>query len=216
MERKNLKDVLRDGSSALSNALNSSDSGIAHEKKKAENGYRNACIATKDAIHSLGMTVYEAEKEKSESPYLEKIKEIKERIENENLWQLYELSLDGKTRCDNCGAVITSDSVFCNKCGSSVSKIDFSQIGISAPVTGDSNINQMSCPSCGHPISEGMAFCEKCGARINQGNAASEDKTTAYQMTASSTQASMSVCPSCGSPLMDGAMFCEKCGTKLI
>lgn len=170
---------------------------------QAEEGFKNAEKATQDAMLALGKKVYETEKEDAGSKYLSEIQSIKNFVEKENLWQLYRLSLEDKTRCDSCGAIITSDSLFCNKCAASVPSRDFSAIGIS--LTGTTDI-QKKCPNCGHPVPEGMIFCEKCGTKVN-------DNSEMSIITADN--AKKNVCPQCGAELVEGAMFCEKCGKKL-
>ncbi len=174
---------------------------------KAEQGFVNAQEATREAILALGKTVYEKEKDSKDSDYAEDIKAVGKCLENEKLWQLYRLSLDDKTMCDSCGAIITADSVFCNKCAASVPARDFSPIGIGSPAPADNQSNANVCPNCGTPLLDGAVFCEKCGTKVD----ASANQTAP----ASSVPSKPNACPKCGAPLVDGAVFCEKCGEKL-
>ena len=69
----------------------------------------------------------------------------------------------GKTLCEHCGAIITSDSAFCNKCGGKIEPRDFSAIGAGPD---EHEAMQSLCPTCGSPLVEGAVFCEKCGNRV--------------------------------------------------
>ena len=173
---------------------------------KAEQGFVKAQESTREALLLLGKTVYEKEKDNKGSAYAEDIKTLGECLEKEKLWHLYSLSLDEKTMCDSCGAVITADSVFCNKCGASVPERDFTAIGIGTTAPAEYQSNANVCPNCGQPLSEGAEFCEKCGTKIS--------KSYDTPIVAEST-ARKDVCPKCGAPLVEGAEFCEKCGTKI-
>ena len=180
---------------------------IPSEIAKAEDGYRSACLASRDAIRELGRAVYEAEKDISGSQYRVNIEKIAQSFENEKLWQLYGLSIEGKTLCESCGSVITSDSAFCNKCGATVPQWDFSAIIGDAPMQETATTTGMY-PNCGSPLPDGAVFCEKCGTKIE---ATSRADTASNE----ATVAQKNVCPTCGAPLVDGAVFCEKCGTKI-
>ena len=176
---------------------------MSSKKQLAELKFKEAKEITDAALLELGQKVYEDNIENKDSKYADLIAKVDECIKTKTLWHLYGLSLDGKTLCENCGAIITSDSVFCNKCGGSIAPRDFSSLKVeeSQPVETSAVRN---CPSCGSPLGEGALFCEKCGASI--ANAGSS---------AVAPQPAANACPSCGEPLVPGAMFCEKCGKKL-
>jgi ribosomal protein L40E len=124
-----------------------------------------ASNAVKFAISELGRNYYEKNKENTNSEYSSQISDIRSLIEKETLWNQYRLSLEGKTLCEHCGAIITSDSAFCNKCGGSIKPRDFSALGINQAQP-SSNTIQNVCPACGSPLTEGAAFCEKCGQKL--------------------------------------------------
>ncbi len=172
----------------------------------AEEGFRNAEMATQNALLALGKKVYETEKDDAGSKYLADIQSINSFAEKENLWQLYRLSLEGKTRCDSCGAIITSDSLFCNKCAASVPARDFSAIGISLAGPAAASDHNKKCPNCGHPVPEDMMFCEKCGTKVGDNSQRSVD---------ADSSANKDSCPKCGAKLIVDAAFCEKCGERL-
>ncbi len=49
------------------------------------------------------------------------------------------------TVCPSCGAVLSFDSKFCNKCGAKVISV---------------------CPGCGAPLTPGSKFCSQCGTQL--------------------------------------------------
>ena len=161
----------------------------------------------REAYLALGKAVYEAEKENVDSKYFREIREIIKYQDTEALWDLYKLSLEGKTKCDSCSAIITSDSAFCNKCGAKVPERDFSALDIEGQFSSDDSGDKKVCPNCGKPLPEGAVFCEKCGTRIAATESGSSDS--------SNKMVDKSVCPKCGAPLVAEAAFCEKCGEKI-
>lgn len=174
---------------------------------KAEQGFAKAQESTKEALLSLAKTVYENEKDNKDSAYAEDIKILGDCLEKEKLWQLYSLSLDEKTMCESCGAVITADSVFCNKCGASVPERDFTAIGIGLTAPAEDRSNANVCPKCGASLAAGAEFCEKCGTKIEGASGQTGD--------VAASQTKQNVCPRCGASLLEDAVFCEKCGAKL-
>ena len=133
----------------------------ASEIRMAEESCKTAKNAINDAMLALGKTVYEAEKEKTDSAFNEEIALVTDRIKKSELWKQYRLTLEGKMRCDACGAIITSDSLFCNKCGTGIEPLDFTPLGLDAPAPA-----VRTCPSCGAELAEDALFCEKCGQKV--------------------------------------------------
>ena len=132
---------------------------------QVEQSYKNAGKAVNEAIYALGKAYFEKNKEDESADFSGQIALVKENMEKEKLWHQYRLSFDGKMLCDSCGAVITSDSVFCNKCGGSIKPKDFSLIGVMQSPQNFAEPSK-SCPSCGSPLVDGAAFCEKCGRKL--------------------------------------------------
>nr|WP_297706780.1 zinc ribbon domain-containing protein [uncultured Butyrivibrio sp.] len=137
-------------SSAISNA----DSNIADVE-----------IAVKDAFLVLGEQYFEANKNNQDAEYYAQVEKIKELKDKKDLWQQYKLSLEGKAICENCNSVISSDSAYCNRCGSAIKPRDFSVLGIAAAQSSSSVISR-TCPQCGSRLVEGAMFCEKCGQKL--------------------------------------------------
>ena len=145
---------------------NVTDQGPSIAVLQADQSCKAAKDAVKEAIQALGGMYFEANQNNEESEFYSQIAKVKECMEKEKLWHLYRLSLEGKTQCDSCGAIITADSAFCNKCGAGIESRDFSLIGISQ-IQSDNNMSSNVCPSCGSPLVSGAIFCEKCGYKVN-------------------------------------------------
>lgn len=122
--------------------------------------------AVKEAVQTLGKMYYEANQNNIESEFYGQISNVKECMEKEKLWQLYRLSLEDKTQCDSCNAIITGDSAFCNKCGATIKPKDFSIIGM-VPAQSNNNISSNICPSCRTQIAAGALFCKNCGYKLS-------------------------------------------------
>ena len=139
---------------------------------RADQNCRAAGEAVKTALLELGQNYFEANQDNDSSEFSDLIYKVKECIDKETLWKQYRLSLDGKLLCEHCGAVITSDSAFCNKCGGSIKPLDFSSIlSKEVPVQSETLTYQESpkanvCPNCGSPLVEGAMYCEKCGKKL--------------------------------------------------
>lgn len=172
-----------------------------------EEGLKKAERETQNAMYVLGKKVFETEMDDPGSRYLADIQAVKSCYEKEKLWQLYRLSLEDKTKCDSCGAIIPLDSLFCNKCAASVPQRDFSVIGISSIGSVAQPNPSKKCPNCGNSVPEDMIFCEKCGIKVK------EDSRT---LSNTVDKINKSVCPKCRAKLVEGAMFCEKCGTRIV
>lgn len=155
------------------NDLYNSKQGIENvspEIKMAEQKCNEAENAVNDAMLALGRQYYKANKDNAESEFAEQIAQITECTKKVTLWSQYRLTLEGKMKCESCNAIITSDSLFCNKCGTRVEAMDFSNLEIDtapseetvfAPVV-DNNV----CPACGAPLVSNALFCEQCGQKI--------------------------------------------------
>ena len=139
----------------------------------AEQGLANAQQKIKDAIFELGKVYYEKNKEEEVADFIEDIQTINKYYEEEHLWTQYKYSLEDKMLCDSCKAIITSDSAFCNKCGSPVKLPDFTPIigkptNVEAPKPVEVEASKpAACPKCGRELVKGAMFCEGCGERIS-------------------------------------------------
>ena len=134
------------------------------EIQQAEQNCQRAENAINDALLVLGRTVYETYKNTSGYEFNEQVTQVTECIKKSELWKQYRLTLDGKMKCDKCSSIITSDSAFCNKCGTKIDPLNFDSLGISTTKLVDS---PNMCTSCGAPLVDGALFCEKCGCKIS-------------------------------------------------
>lgn len=132
---------------------------------RADAACREANQAVMDAIQGLGQAYFEANKDNSKAEFFEQVTQIQKCMDNEKLCHQYRLSLEGRIQCEKCGAIITSDSAFCNKCGSSITPWDFSSLTGGVHQMGSTS-NIALCPKCGKPLVADAAFCEVCGSKI--------------------------------------------------
>lgn len=140
-------------------------SGVTPEAMAAKNGHAAAITEVNDAIRALGMKYYNANKDNASAEFAAEVSAIKEAEALEKLWGQYELSLEGKRKCEKCGAIITSDSIFCNKCGVKVEVIDFSAI-VPKPAAPMAEPKKMRfCTGCGKQLPDDAVFCESCGCK---------------------------------------------------
>lgn len=78
------------------------------------------------------------------------VNEVTEQIELLNKKKLY---IEGMRICKNCGAILSADSVFCNKCGNKLEKLS-------------EEIRGYYCGNCGYELEEQAVFCPNCGKRV--------------------------------------------------
>ncbi len=93
--------------------------------------------------------------------------------------------------CENCGAPLDDDSIFCAECGTKTEQENFALI---APMG--------YCAECGAPFDAGDEFCEECGAKTEQADSLSKPSVP------------IGYCAECGTPYDVGDEFCAECGTK--
>ncbi|MCR4655975.1 MAG: zinc ribbon domain-containing protein [Lachnospiraceae bacterium] len=138
-------------------------------KETIDNNSKKAEAEVSEALLELGRRYYEAHKDGGALEFREEVARVSELMEAHRLWSQYKLNLDGKMLCENCGAVITDDSLFCNKCGSQVTKPDFSVLDITAEEPAPELPKKPAerlCPSCGRKLLPNAKFCEKCGTAV--------------------------------------------------
>jgi len=122
-------------------------------KVTAELGAKNAEIEA--AYCALGKAYFAAHEKDAEDglkAHIDAIASSKKRVD-----LLNELSvrLQGIKLCPNCKAQITSDSAFCNLCGTKIPE--------PAPLFDDENVY---CNVCASPMPLGQKFCSFCGATL--------------------------------------------------
>ena len=135
------------------------------EIEHADSNLREAGISVQNAVCELGRAYFEANKDNAEAEYYEQVAHIKNCMDHEKLCHQYRLSLEGQVQCEKCGTIVTSNSLFCNQCGSSIQAWYFSGLGIGNSVN-KNTANAPVCRACGKPLVAGAAFCEICGAKV--------------------------------------------------
>ncbi len=84
------------------------------------------------------------------------VKDIREMDERIALLNQQQYAFYGIRLCEECGAELSIDSSFCNKCGANQSELRKEVIYASG-----------KCPKCGSPIKAGDGFCMACGKKFD-------------------------------------------------
>lgn len=105
----------------------------------------------------IGKAVYEkfSSGDDVESELVEDCKVISEHEDNIKDYRQKILDIKNIKKCEECGAELEKDVMFCPKCGA---KQEQQQV---------SEKPQRTCPSCGASVDDEIAFCPSCGANIN-------------------------------------------------
>ncbi len=112
----------------------------------------------KEICEQIGM-IFAQEKsleEVRETPYEEKLIQLKKISQNQELTEKRKLASQGLRKCESCGNVIVLDSIFCNKCGEKLPELFPEETG------------KLICAKCGMEYEEGNAFCAGCGAKLTE------------------------------------------------
>lgn len=147
---------------------------ISDEEKKINNAYLQ--------IGQLYAVKYQESAEEDFKALVEQVHTSLSEIEN--LKQQIQ-DIKGIKRCNNCGAEIPVNSIFCSGCGAKVVQVDMS------------NFNR--CNNCGNPVEKGLKFCTSCGFPIEE----------------SIPKESIKKCPSCSANINEEDTFCPECGIKV-
>lgn len=166
---------------------------IKEEEKKQEELYEQ-----------IGVYFYENCSSDAEGQLKELCQKIDESKEQVILKQKQLNILRGMTNCPNCGAEVSSDSVFCNACGSRMKVV----------TVPDTSKQEKRCSSCGAPIEDGFAFCTSCGHKIVEMEKP-KDISEEVVNEESETEENINVCPNCGKVITPGNIFCTGCGWKV-
>lgn len=198
--------LLDDVDQRLSNWINAGTDKAKEmsESMKISNEIKEEEKSQEELYKQIGIYFYEECSPNAEGQLKElcqKIDESKERV----LSKQKELNvLRGMINCPNCGAEVSSDSAFCNACGTRMK----------TEKVPDKAKQEKRCSSCGAPIEDGFAFCTSCGHKIVEVKE-QEDILEEVINEENETEKNMNVCPNCGKVIMPGNTFCTGCGWKI-
>lgn len=137
-----------------------------------------------NAYISIGKKYMELHADSPSEEFAESVETIKTKSERAEKFRELLASLDDKQTCSGCGAEISRDQKFCDKCGA---KVELKEVPIiegfndapvqeETPAEGEIIDAETTpaetapagnfCEKCGSPLTEGQNFCEKCGAKI--------------------------------------------------
>lgn len=122
---------------------------------------------------------------------LAKIDELKAEIQ----------TLRAVAKCPNCGAEVSTSSMFCNACGTAMPNV--------ADKTVAQPADSVRCSSCGNFVNKNMKFCTSCGTPMVQNISSYKPIETAP------AAVEKQKCPMCGAEIDDDSAFCAECGIKL-
>lgn len=156
----------------------------------------------RDAFTLIGKQYFQDHQNDPEAEQIDKINEVAAYLKEIEEWKFKIQQEKGVVVCQQCGAEVNMESVFCNNCGAKVEKPK-------PPVVQE---NTVICPNCGSQVAEGSAFCTSCGNKMEAPQQAEE---TDPETAAPEEEKQEKVCPQCGSRLSDDAKFCVNCGCKI-
>ena len=141
------------------------------EMRLANENLATAEKTLQEKIYELGQQFYQEHKddEEPDETYGEMIKLIGRLDDNRIQFYQNKLQLTGQMMCENCGAIITFGSKFCNSCGENPKKRGENVSFGAAPAqeAQDASENGVrKCAKCGAEIPAGDLFCTECGWRV--------------------------------------------------
>jgi rRNA maturation endonuclease Nob1 len=105
----------------------------------------------------IGKTYYERHQNDDGADEKEKISEISALYSDIIANREKIKHIKGIVKCENCGADMPADALYCNACGSKVDRND------AKTVTSETGIR---CPACHAVVEKDNLFCSQCGAKI--------------------------------------------------
>lgn len=150
---------------------------ISDEEKKVNNAYFQ--------IGQLYFSKYRDNADEDFSFLVEQVNNSLSQIEN--LKQQIQ-HIKGVKVCNNCGAEVSENSMFCSVCGEKI----IAQNDVYAS-------NFVKCNNCNNLVEKGLQFCTICGSAITESTAIPKNKN----------------CSCCGAVLNGEVAFCPECGNKV-
>lgn len=130
---------------------------------KLNNAISNSEKKISQLFFMLGQAYYERHKTDDTAEEREKIEEINELyseiIENREKIKM----IKGVAKCENCGADVANNAVFCNVCGAKVTHTENKN-------TDQNTEGGRTCPVCHAAVAKGNLFCNHCGTKLEETN----------------------------------------------
>lgn len=189
------------------NAIAKLNSQIKEEERVMQNAYI--------AIGKIYADLHRADFEEAFAAELAVIFSCEEKIEG---YHCKIMETRGLIRCNECGAEVAKDHVYCPQCGKPLPKPGKSTLKCSAcgeTVNEDTNfcpkcgtkivppVPEKVCAVCGTQIKEGNLFCTNCGHKFAEVKQEPGQETKKQPVRA---------CVKCGYLIRDGMNFCDHCG----
>lgn len=111
----------------------------------------------KELYTQIGKMYFEQNSDNPDELYLNLFSAIKEKQALVIQYNEQIKAIKGVTKCENCGAEVPSQSVFCPACGNKM------------PVCVTSvQENEVICPQCGAVLNDTHQFCTSCGCKLEK------------------------------------------------
>ncbi|MBQ8180718.1 MAG: zinc ribbon domain-containing protein [Ruminococcus sp.] len=144
------------------------------EKSRIKKEISNLEAEVNAAYFAIGKKYFELNSNTPGEDYAESVDTIIKSTDRLEKFKLLLASLDDKMLCSGCGAEVTRNQKFCDKCGA---KVEFPETPIiegyndapaavvSQPEVAPQPVASF-CASCGAQLEPGQKFCDKCGAKV--------------------------------------------------
>lgn len=122
---------------------------------------KNCEDSLKAYYEEIGRTYYEQNKNNPSPEFADKFNHIREAEEAIDHLESAIRHAKGTKMCQNCGAEVASDTVFCPACGTKVDDNAACNSGSDVSVGA-------KCPKCGASMKVGASFCTSCGNKVSE------------------------------------------------
>lgn len=117
-----------------------------------------------DSIKEIGRVYYELYRDDLHEKLVPICNMIDESNRIINLCEKQILLLQGVVICPSCKVRISSDSIFCNKCGAKIDSIEDDNANMMSER--NDNIKIVQCHECGSDMPSDTSFCTHCGVKM--------------------------------------------------
>lgn len=141
------------------------------EKSKVKTEINKLEAEINNGYHAIGKKYFEINAGSPSGEYAGTINEIKAKLERLDKFKLLLASYEDKQPCANCGAEVSKEQKFCDKCGAKVVFIEppiiegFNDAPQAPPPAPNAAVSGV-CANCGASLAPNQKFCDKCGTKI--------------------------------------------------